>query len=55
MIYSPAEVEYVHAYNDYMAARADYYAGKVFPEVFIALRRTMEAKAAAWEAERNAA
>lgn len=47
MIYTNEEAEYVAAYNEYMAARAGFYAGKVTPAEFIALRNAMEAALAA--------
>jgi hypothetical protein len=55
MIYTAAEAEYNAAYNDYMSARAGFYAGTVSAENFIALRAEMEKRLSAWEDERNAA
>ena len=55
MIYSNKEAEYNAAYNEYMAARSGFYAGKVSAENFISLRNAMEAAADEWEADRLAA
>jgi multidrug resistance efflux pump len=55
MIYTAAEAEYNAAFNDYMSARAGFYAGKVSAQEFINLRNAMEAALAAWEAERESA
>lgn len=51
-IMTAAEAEYTAAYNDYMAARAAFYAGKMSPAEFIGIRTMMEAALASWEAER---
>jgi hypothetical protein len=54
-VITAAEAEYLACYNEYMAARAGFYAGTVTPAAFIALRNAMEAAGAAWDAERVAA
>jgi len=54
-IMTQAEANYVAAYNDYMAAREGFYAGKVTPADFIALRNAMETAGAVWSEEREAA
>jgi hypothetical protein len=54
-IMTQAEAAYAAAYNDFMAARAGFYAGTVSAADFIALKNEMERLAAEWEADRLAA
>lgn len=53
-ILTQAEADYNEAFNAYTAARVDFYAGKVTPAEFIALRNAMESAMKVWEAEREA-
>lgn len=54
MIYTAAEAEFNHHRNAYEAARPMFYAGKVTPADYIAMKDAMNAAADAWYAEREA-